>query len=212
MNTLSGSECIRFSWETFKKRPWFLIGAFVVTIVISWAISFLNGFVTALAGNGGFGGVVGIVVAIVPQTLLGMGMTAFFLKAHDSVESVSLSELWHPQPFWSYLGATILNGLIVVGGFILLIVPGIIFALMFVFTLYAVIDRDLGPIGALKESARITKGNRLNVLGLLGLVLLLNIAGLVALIVGLLVTIPVSTLAIVHAYRTLSARAGTPAA
>ena len=34
MPTLSIGECIRFGWETFKKRPGILIGAFVLTMLI----------------------------------------------------------------------------------------------------------------------------------------------------------------------------------
>ena len=37
-------------------------------------------------------------------------------------------------------------------GFILLIVPGIIFALMFLFTTFIVIDREFGPIDSMKET------------------------------------------------------------
>ena len=71
-------------------------------------------------------------------------------------------------------------------------------------SLYLVMDRGLGVTESLKESRRITYGNRLKLL-LLGLALVgINIVGFFLLIVGLLVSIPVSMLAGVHAYRTLS--------
>ena len=35
MHTLSIGDCIRFGWETFKQRPWILIGAFVLAMVIA---------------------------------------------------------------------------------------------------------------------------------------------------------------------------------
>lgn len=94
-------------------------------------------------------------------------------------------------------------------GFLLLIVPGIIFALMFLFTTFIVIDRQLGPIEAMKESNRITRGHKWRLLGLLLLLTLINILGLMALGLGLLISIPVSSLAFTYAYRTLS---GTPLA
>ena len=42
------------------------------------------------------------------------------------------------------------------------------------------------------------------------LLLLINLLGLLALVVGILVSIPVSTLAFMHAYRVLGGKAGTP--
>jgi uncharacterized membrane protein len=141
-----------------------------------------------------------------------MGATAFYLAAHDNPDTVDLSALWHPRPFWKYLGASILLGLAVAIGFVLLIVPGVIFALMFLFTTFIVIDYELGPIEAMTESNRITRGHKWQLLGF-GIVLtLINLLGVLALVVGLLVSIPVSTLAFAHAYRVLSGRAGaTPA-
>ena len=196
----SGSACIRAGWEIFKKRPWFLIGVMLLVAFIGWVI----GAGTSLFGAQGAGAVAGGIINFLLNTVLGIGMTAFMLRAHDAVEHAAISDLWHPQSFVSYLVATVLNGLAVVVGLILLIVPGIIISIMLVFTPYLVVDRNLGPIAALKESARVTRGHRWEILILLALILLLNILGAIALIVGLLVTIPVSSLAIVHAYRSLT--------
>lgn len=46
-------------------------------------------------------------------------------------------------------------------GFALLIVPGIIFALIYNLFAYALIDKELGIFDSFKESARLTKDNRL---------------------------------------------------
>lgn len=85
--------------------------------------------------------------------------------------------------------------------------PGIIALLFFFFSPFIVIDRDMGPIDAMKASVEITKGNRWQLLGLVVVALLLNIVGILAFVVGLLVTIPITTLAIVHAYRLLGGAA-----
>jgi uncharacterized membrane protein len=83
----------------------------------------------------------------------------------------------------------------------LLIVPGVILGLMFLFTTLIVIERELGPIEALSESNCLTRGHKWPLLGFMLLLLLVNLLGLLALVVGLLVSIPVTTLAFVHAYR-----------
>ncbi len=139
------------------------------------------------------------------STLVSMGATAFFLKAHDNPATVELSSLRHPRPFLNYLAAmvvvTLANGV----ELILLIVPGIIAALMFMFTTFIIIDRERGPIEAMKESAALARGHKWPLLGFLLMVLLINLAGLLALVVGLLVSIPVTTLAFAHVYRVLTA-------
>jgi uncharacterized membrane protein len=91
---------------------------------------------------------------------------------------------------------------------LLLIVPRIIFALMFMFATFIVIDRELGPINAMNESARIAKGYKWQLFGFTLVLVLINLLGLLALVVGLLVTVPVTSLAFVHVYRVLSERAG----
>lgn len=51
-----------------------------------------------------------------------------------------------------------LSGLIVVGGFILLIIPGILFSLWYYFSLYATVIDNQKPIEALGESRKLIKG------------------------------------------------------
>jgi uncharacterized membrane protein len=99
-----------------------------------------------------------------------------------------------------------LLGLAVGIGLVLLIVPGVIFGLMFMFSTFLVIDRELAPIEALKESNRITYGHKWRLLGFTLVLLLINVLGALALLVGLLVTVPVSSLTFTHAYRVLSGR------
>jgi uncharacterized membrane protein len=77
---------------------------------------------------------------------------------------------------------------------------------MFMLTPFIVIERAFGPIEAMKESHRLTYGHKWKLLGFTLLLLLINLLGALALIVGLLVTIPVSTLAFVHAYRVLGGK------
>ena len=136
-----------------------------------------------------------------------IGATTFSLRAHDNIAAVEIGDLWNPQPFWRFLGAEILGAIIIFFGLLLLIVPGIIAALGLGMVPFTVIDRGAGPIDALKESWRITKGHK-GQLALLGLALLgINLLGILALVVGLLVTVPVTWLTIAHVYRTLSAQA-----
>ena len=100
------------------------------------------------------------------------------------------------------LGA-ILYGLIVLGGLILLIVPGIIWAIKYQFFAYLIVDKNLSPMKAIKKSGEITAGKK-GKLFLLGLLFaLINIIGAICLFVGLFVTIPTTMIAWAYVYRKL---------
>jgi uncharacterized membrane protein len=198
MNTFSVGGAISFGWETFKKRAWFFVGLTLVILILTWLIGVITQYLndTVLTG-------VGTVVSMLVQTFVDLGATAILLKAHDSLESVKIQDLWHPRQYVIYFIATLLAGAAIMLGMILLIIPGIIVATMLMFVKFIVVDRNLGPIEALKESARITKGHRMDLFLLLLAVIGINLVGLIALGIGLLVAIPVSGLAMVHAYRLL---------
>jgi len=203
----STGSALRFGWETFKKRPWFFVGSTVAILLASVLVeAFTSGIDAALTGSAQEPSIIGTVINLALGTLLSMGATAFYLAAHDNPATADLSLLWHPRPFWKYLGASILLALAVAIGFVLLIVPGIILGLMFMFTTFVVIERELGPIDAMSESHRLTRGHKSRLFGFVLLLLLINVLGVLALVVGLLVSIPVSTLAFVHAYRVLGGK------
>jgi len=150
------------------------------------------------------------IIAFFIQNLVRMGKTQLTLKAHSNAQDLSWWDLWRPHPFWRFFGGTFLVGIITFGGFILLVVPGIVWAITYMFVPYLIIDHDLKPFEALKESRRITVGNRWNLfvfcLALIGI----NILGFLCLIVGLLVSVPVSAIATVHAYRVLQKKVDGP--
>ncbi len=206
METLSIKETLRFGWKTFKSRPWFFAGTTLAIIVayevVRAVINLVGGAVTE--SNPVIGFIVIVAASVAFYSLYSMCVMWFNLVAHDHPQTVSFKDLWHPQPFVSYLVVYLLVTAAVLGGLILLIIPGIIASIMFLFSQYIILEKDLKPVDAMKESMRITKGRRWKLLGLLVVYTLLNIAGAIALLVGLLVTIPVTMLGLAHAYRTLS--------
>jgi len=69
---------------------------------------------------------------------------------------------------------------------------------------YIIIDRELGPIAALKLSWKLTDGNTLPLFKFFILAMLVGLLGVLALLVGYLVAMPVITIAMAHIYRQLS--------
>jgi uncharacterized membrane protein len=208
----TAGSAIRFGWETFKKRPWFFVGATIVILFAYGVVGAItNGIDAAVGGSPDEPSLIGGLINLALSTFVGMGVMAFFLAAHDNPETVDLSVLWHPRPFWKFLGTSILVGLAIGIGLVLLIVPGILAMIFFMFATLIVIDRGLGPIEAMKESMAIGRGHRWPLLGLIALAILIMLAGALAFFVGLLVAMPVVGLAFTHAYRVLSGSNGRTA-
>lgn len=97
--------------------------------------------------------------------------------------------------------ASLLFGLMVGVGLLLLIVPGIYLALRYGQFLTAMVDRNLGILGSFSYSSSITTNNRLNLFLLALMAVAIAIAGLLALVVGLIFAYPVIWLSWLVAYR-----------
>ncbi|HWM31003.1 MAG TPA: hypothetical protein VNO69_04805, partial [Methyloceanibacter sp.] len=89
-------SALSFGWETFKKRPWFFVGATLVIFLLYIVAGALTGTIDyALTGDTENHSGVGSILDWLIGTLISMGVVAFYLKAHDNPERVTLSALWH---------------------------------------------------------------------------------------------------------------------
>ncbi|MEM7397638.1 MAG: YciC family protein [Pseudomonadota bacterium] len=206
--TFSPLSAIQFGWETFKKRPWFFVGAVAILVVLHILnVGITNGVNTLTGGTLEEPTLVANLVNLAIGALILIGAVAFFLKAHDDLGGVDYSAFWHPKDYWKFFATALLTSLSVSLGFVLLIIPGLIALVLFMFSNFLVVDRGMGPLQALKRSVEMTKGNRLPLFWFFLLTILILIVGVLALGVGLLVALPIVGLATAHAYRLLS---GTP--
>lgn len=99
--------------------------------------------------------------------------------------------------------AQILYSLIVFVGLLLLIVPGVMWALRYSLYTYFIAEKGVGPIQALKMSGETTQGSKWDLFGLAIASILIVIAGALLLGFGLLVAIPIVVIAWAFAYRIL---------
>jgi hypothetical protein len=98
------------------------------------------------------------------------------------------------------IGASILYGLMVAVGLLFFIVPGIYLATRFMFYQTAIVDKDLGVIDSLKYSSELTRNNKWSIIGLSIINCFIVLAGVIALLVGLIWAIPVAWLSLLVAY------------
>jgi uncharacterized membrane protein len=97
--------------------------------------------------------------------------------------------------------------LIVIAGCFLLIVPGIIWSIKYQYAIYLAVDKGLGPMAALKASARLTNGLKWDVFAFGLVVQIVSMLGFLALIIGALWTFPLAVIAQSMYYRRLGQNA-----
>jgi len=194
----SKGEAIKFGWEAMKNNFVFFLLFIIVTSAISGGLSALGnprsgpdiGFFPFLFSV--IGWVVGILIS-----MAGISITLRLTAAPEA--TAEISDIWSSwNLFLNFLVGSILYGLIVLGGLILLIVPGIIWGIKYQFFGFLIIDRNMGPVEALKRSGEITKGYKGD-LFLLGLLFIgISILGFLVCCVGIFAAAP--TVMVAHAY------------
>ncbi len=193
-------EALRYGFDSFKKNLGFFIGFMVIMLAATMIPEFLIDklFVPKTAPF-----IIFKLVARLIGIILGMVATRISLDIHDkgAADLSTLGDLMPLSPY--YLGGKILYGLIVLVGLFLLVVPGCIWAYMFLYVGYLTIDKGLGPVAALQESRAITHGYKVDLFLFSLVVAVLNLIGAVVLLIGLFVTIPMSLMASAYIYRKL---------
>jgi len=193
-------EAIKFGWEKMKSNFWIL----VTIIMVVWLGGSLPAWIEkATQAKTPALSFVFAIISVLLQFIISIGLIKISLKLCDS-QKPKVSDLFSGYPlFLNYLIVSIVYGLIVMAGFILLIVPGIIWAIKYQFAQYLVIDKGYKPIEAIKKSGQITKDAKWSLL-LLGLLSgLINVLGAIALVVGLFATVPTTMVAKAFVYRKL---------
>lgn len=191
---------IKQSWEIVKKNA-----KFVAILMVAFVIyQIVQGAVQGFFGEGLLASLVSLGFTVL-TLFFQIGFIKIILKLIDG-HKAEISELWaYPQYLLRMIGATIVYTIIVVIGFILLIIPGIYLALRLQFYSYYIVDKNAGAMDSLRMSWKATDKNVINIFLFMLLILGLNILGALALLVGLLITIPVSIIAVSLLYRKLSA-------
>jgi uncharacterized membrane protein len=142
-------------------------------------------------------------VTTVFQVVTGIGLTRIQLDVVDG-KKPNFAELFDAQAvFWKYLWTTVVYSLIVLGGLLLLVVPGVIWAIKYQFAMTLVVDKKMGFNEALKTSGRITKGHKGWLFGLTILIGLMQLATIFTLFIGLIVTVPLAYIIYIVVYRYL---------
>ena len=185
-NTFSKSDSIEQAWELVKANFWFLVGLTFALLLVSNFFSYISdlleteGLIFTLS-----------IISWVIQVFLSIGIINISLKLARG-EVASWGDLWTKRHlFWRYIGGSILYALIVSVGLLLLIIPGVIWALKYQFFTYILVDKELSIWAALKDSSRLAQGHKGNIFVLNILLTLIAVLGLLLFFIGLLAAMPI---------------------
>ena len=200
----SKKEALAYGWHAALDNIILLATA----VAIAFIASLVFNYIESSAKTGGMDATVVAlnIASIVISVLIELGFVHVALMIARG-EQIEWRAFFRPARFFfSYLIASTLFTIVVAVGIVLFIVPGVIWALMFALYAYALVDEDLGPIAAMKRSALLTRGVRLELFLFFLLVIGVNILGALTLGVGLVITIPATMIATARVYYTLHNR------
>ena len=184
-------EAIRFGWERFKENVGPLAVAAMAVVAVNLVFSLLQTSVTGRFSRFILGLVSFIVSQIIAMGWLRMSLNIVDGKPADISDFFQRADLFIPYTI------------------ALLIVPGLYAAATLGYYGFRIIELESNATDALSDSATITRGERWHILGFIGVLILLNILGVLLLVVGVIVTAGISLIAMAYVYRQL---AGPPEA
>jgi uncharacterized membrane protein len=205
---VSVRAAISSAWVAIRRRPHIVLAvipvalgaSLVVNALIEW-LSTLVPMIPALS--------ITITALIAAHIYVSAVITRFLLRLTSNQTIPTVVSVLSIHGLGRLAGVIVLTQLVVVAGLIAGIVPGIVLAMVYSFAPYIALERGFGPIAALKESATLTRGVWVHLVGAGIILSVVALSGIVALGVGLLVSLPLAALAHVYLYRQLSERNDT---
>jgi uncharacterized membrane protein len=200
------SELKSLTRDQLKGRWWeaisFHLAYFAIIIIITFGIGFAVAFspdpyydYIALVFN---------IVGFIISPVLAVGFCCFylnFIKHENKISDMMLGFRKFVKSFVAYFLTTIAFSV----GLILLIIPGIITGLMFSQVFYIVAENDnMSAIEAMKESARIMKGNKLKYIMLNLSFIGWSLLGAITFGIGLIWIIPYYNITLANFYKDIS--------
>lgn len=203
-------DAFSWGWNKFKDNAGAFIGGMVIYGLILLIVTIIMSVVLGASAASGDGGLMalgfgGLILFSLVVGALALAAGALFAKVALKVaagQKLTLADFFD----FSNLGQAIIvslliavaNGLLAWTG-----IAGIIISFFTIFALYFALDKNMGAIDAIKASATLAMNNFVPTLLLLVFVMLLGFVGALLLGVGLLITTPVSLLAIAWVYKRL---------
>jgi uncharacterized membrane protein len=200
----AAGDALAYGWNGFKNN----IGPLALIALVVLAANIVTNWLQWGTDSFSLGLIMNLASAFI-SLVISLGLIRAALVILDG-QKPEIGDLLSTKDLVPYIVASLLVTLLVGVGLLLCFIPGLIAGFLLQFYGYAIIDRRVDastvapqsdPIGAMRASFEITSKNVGSLIVLAILSFLLNLAGLLLCGVGLLVTIPVTAIAIAYAWR-----------
>lgn len=187
-------QVLKTAMEKQVGFKWSYMAPFLIYLIITGIIAVLQD-ATVGTGEGVAASLTQIIVNILVYPL-GMGLGLLGIR-RAAGKDTPLSTLWEPySQFIPLVVMLVLMGLLIVGGFFLLVLPGIYLAVAYSFAPYLMIEKNMGVWEALETSRKAITTYWWRYFGLLLIAVLLFIVGTIPLLIGLVWVLPIMAIAI----------------
>ncbi|MCL5006611.1 MAG: hypothetical protein M1153_00475 [Patescibacteria group bacterium] len=171
LNLKSFSQLFDEAWSLFKSKAWVLMGIYAIPLVASLVIFIIPK--TSIA-------IVPLFILFLLEIILSAASTIAIIYAVSGGSGIVESYGKAFNIFWKYLWVGLLMALVVFGGLVMGIIPGLIFLVWVMFGYYILVFEDKKGINALLRSKEYVAGCWWKVLGRLLLLLLVLVgAGII---------------------------------
>jgi uncharacterized membrane protein len=147
---------------------------------------------------------VGSIVSFVVTSFIGAGIMNFSLKVARGAPYAFGDLFGSINILAPVLLANLVTTIVVFFGLLLFIVPGVILALGLSMAIALIMDKNVGPIEAVTESWKLTDGHKANLFVYMIIAFGLFIAGTCACVIGLLLVLPILSIAHMYIYLRLT--------
>jgi len=163
----SAINLIRWSLRAYYNNKWIFISLTAIPLALGFLFAFITNILFSLSplepnsaefiAASSFSTFFFFIITIIINAWTSVSLL-FVIRERGRIVKIKEALVWGWHKMFSYLWISILIGLIVALGFILLIIPGIIFAVWYSFSTYILVAEDRKGIDALKRSKEVVRG------------------------------------------------------
>lgn len=181
----SAFDLFKPSWEAVQLN---IIEFFVIFLAPTAGLFLLGLIISVLIPSDARA--LGLIILFVVGVLIYIGVVGPAL-VHAQLQSarqkkVSYAEAFErSKKFWArFIALSIVVGLVIAIGFVLLIVPGVIFLRRYFLAQYAMLDKDLGIRDSMRASSKLSEGRSMAIFGIIGVDILIGLPNIIPVIGG----------------------------
>ncbi|MEI8062327.1 MAG: DUF975 family protein [bacterium] len=201
MNKIDITGILKDAWNKTRANFWVIMNALLITALVFFIT---NLFSLYAEGRGVWLNLSAFITETLVDGFMVFALIRFFLGIYNDEASNVFGMFRDVKGFYKFIILYTALNVATVAGVILLVVPAIYLIITYSFSVYIMLDQELGIQESIAESARITKGNKWELFKFWLVLLFINIVGVAFFVVGLLLTLSISFLTIIEVYKRLS--------